>query len=67
MTQIKFTVTKMTCGHCQKHVQKALESVKGVSGVVVDLSGAQAIIDYNPAETTVEALKKAVVDAGYGV
>ncbi|MCL2142590.1 MAG: heavy-metal-associated domain-containing protein [Methanimicrococcus sp.] len=67
MTQIKFKITQMTCGNCQKRVQKAIENVKGVSHVVVDLAGAQATVDYDPAETTVEAIKKAVVDAGYGV
>ena len=67
MTQIKFKVTGMTCGHCQKRVQKAIENVAGVSYVVVDLAGAQASVDYDPSKTTVEAIKKAVVDAGYGI
>ena len=61
MAQVKFQVAKMACGRCQARVQKAIESVKGVSCAVVDLDGAQAEVDYDPAKTTVDAIKKAVV------
>jgi copper chaperone CopZ len=67
MARIQFKVTKMTCGHCQNRVQKAIENVKGVSCAVVDLAGAQATVDYDPITTNVDAIKKAVVDAGYDV
>lgn len=54
----------MMCMHCVKSVDKALRSVEGVTEVTVDLEGKQAVVE-GTAEA--EALKAAVVDAGYEV
>ena len=43
MTSLK--VTGMTCGHCQKAVQEALESVEGSQNVSVDLETGIAKIE----------------------
>lgn len=55
----------MSCGHCQAHVEKALNALEGVS--------AQVSLEENSAVVTLskdvadDALVKAVVDAGYEV
>lgn len=56
----------MMCKHCQKRVEEALTKVEGVTQVIIDLEAktATVAIDEN---VTVEALTKAVVDAGYEV
>lgn len=56
----------MSCGHCQKAVEKALSGVAGVTAAKVDLEAATAQVECGP-EVTDEALTAAVVDAGYEV
>ena len=60
------TVEGMMCQHCVAHVKKALEGVKGVSAVTVDLDTKTATVE---ALSTVsaDALATAVKDAGYEV
>ena len=56
----------MMCGHCQGRVEKALQEVPGVTAVTVSLEAKNAVVT---SEDTVskDALKAAVVDAGYDV
>ena len=57
-------VEGMMCQHCVAHVKKALEGVKGVAAVSVDLEGKTATVDAL-SSVSVDALIAAVVDAGY--
>ena len=52
------------CQHCVAHVKKALEAVKGVSLVSVDLDAKTATVEAL-STTSVDALITAVKDAGY--
>lgn len=54
----------MMCKHCQARVEKALKAVPGVEAVTVDLETKAAKVTGSAAP---EALKKAVLDAGYQV
>lgn len=54
----------MMCMHCVKAVEKALTAVEGVTEVKVSLEEKQAVVEGAAAD---EALKAAVVDAGYEV
>lgn len=54
----------MMCKHCQARVEKALKAVPGVETVTVDLEAKAAEVTGSAAP---EALKKAVLDAGYQV
>jgi copper chaperone len=65
MAKVILKVTGMTCGHCQKTVEKALAGVPGVLGAVVDLTDATAEVDYDDDTATIEELTGAVVKAGY--
>ncbi len=56
----------MSCGHCVKHVEKALGEVHGVNSVRVDLIKKSVIIQANDSVTDSE-LKNAVEEAGYDV
>jgi copper chaperone CopZ len=58
-------VKGMSCGGCVRHVEGALKSVPGVGAVTVDLAKGKASVEYDPAQTTPESLKKAVDKAGY--
>ncbi|GGR58080.1 hypothetical protein GCM10008959_19780 [Deinococcus seoulensis] len=58
----ELTITGMTCGHCQKAVQEALQQVPGVQSASVDLASGHASVT-GPAD--VQALIAAVVEEGY--
>lgn len=60
-----FTVTGMSCGHCEKAVREAAAQVPGVSSVVVDLKGGRATVSFDPGATTPTAIAAAITDAGY--
>ena len=59
-------VEGMMCQHCVAHVKKALEGVEGVAEVDVDLDAGTAVARLS-ADVADEALRAAVVDAGYEV
>ena len=56
----------MSCEHCVKAATNALQAVAGVTSAKVSLKDKSAIVDHEDA-VTLEALKAAVVDAGYEV
>ena len=58
------SIEGMMCAHCQAHVEKALKEVAGVTEVIVSLENKNAVVT---GDASVEALKQAVVDAGYEV
>lgn len=57
-----YRVNGMTCGGCAKHVEKALRSVEGVSGVVVDVGKGTASVE---GTAPFQALAASVTAAGY--
>ena len=59
----KMVIEGMMCAHCQAHVEKALNSLPGVTAVV-SLADKTATVTGDAAEAD---LKKAVEDAGYQV
>lgn len=58
------SIEGMMCAHCQAHVEKALKEVAGITEVTVSLENKNAVVT---GDASVEALKQAVVDAGYEV
>ena len=58
------SIEGMMCAHCQAHVEKALKEVAGVTEVTVSLENKNAVVT---GDASVQALKQAVVDAGYEV
>lgn len=60
-------VTGMTCGGCSSKVTHVLQAIDGVSAVVVSLSAGEVTVQYDERRTSLDHLKSAVMDAGYGV
>jgi copper chaperone CopZ len=54
----------MTCGACERRVQRALAAVPGVRAARVDLASATVAVTASP-ETATDALRRAVAAAGY--
>ncbi len=62
----KFQVTGMTCAACSARVEKAVKQVAGVEKVQVNLLSNSMTADFNPEQTTSDAIIGAVTAAGYG-
>ena len=65
-TVTTLSVEGMMCGKCAAHVEKALTALRGVSAVKVDLA-AKTVAVTATAKVSVEAMKKAITEAGYTV
>lgn len=58
-------VTKMDCAACPLTVRVALEKVPGVDSAKVDFKTKRAVVVFDPAKTSPEALTAATANAGY--
>lgn len=65
MATVKLTISGMSCGHCVGSVSGALKGVAGVGKA--DVSIGSAVVDYDPAQASLEQLRDAVEDHGYAV
>ena len=57
-------VNGMMCPHCKARVEAVCKAVEGCAGAVVDLQEKQVAVT---GSASIEALKKAITDAGYDV
>lgn len=62
---VTLDVTKMDCAVCPITVRKALEKVPGVGSAKVDFKTRRAVVAFDPAKTSAEALTRATADAGF--
>ena len=62
---VTFDVEGMTCGHCVMRVKKALEAVKGVKDVEVELEARKATVKLDPDKVDDDALIDTIEKAGY--
>ncbi len=67
MSHVKrsFPVQGMGCAACVARVEGALKGAPGVCDASVSLASNSALVEFDNAVTTPEALRKAVQDAGY--
>lgn len=61
------TVTGMTCGGCVHSLTRALKAVNGVHEVQVTLASGETAVQYDEQAISLEQIKAAVLDAGYGL
>ncbi len=59
-----FTVTGMTCGHCEMAVKRALKQVDPQAEVVIDRTQNRVQVESSQSR---ESLAKAIVEEGYAV
>lgn len=62
---VTLLVPGMTCSACPITVKHALNKVEGVEKIDVRFRSREAVITFDDAETSVEALTKASANAGY--
>jgi copper chaperone len=58
-------VSGMTCGGCSGSVTRVLSELPGVAKAEVTLDPAQAVVQFDPAQVTRDALCAAIDDAGF--
>jgi copper chaperone len=57
----------MTCMGCVNSIKNILKNIPGIAQSEVTLDPAQATIQYDPAHTSLNQLKEAIIDAGFEV
>lgn len=62
---VTLAVSGMTCAACPITVKKALSRVDGVEKAEVSYETKEAVVTYDDAKTSAEALTKATEGAGY--
>jgi len=64
---VDIPVAGMTCGNCARTVERKLSATPGVAKAHVDLAGATAKVEFDPARTNVRELALAIEKLGYQV
>jgi len=64
---LEVPISGMDCAECTQHVQHAIEKLPGVQSVNVFLGTEKAVVQLDPAQVGIPAIRAAVKDAGYDV
>ena len=67
MQHIILDIAGMTCGGCTNSVKRVVSALPGVGEVNVSLEHANAEVEFDPALTNVEAMKNAIISAGFEI
>lgn len=67
MEKVEIKVSGMTCGGCERSVQNALTTHKGVASAKADRAAGIVAIEFDPAVIQRQALEKAIQGAGFQV
>jgi len=65
IAEATLTVDGMDCASCVTHVEKAAKKVAGVSACSVNLALGKAVVRFDSASTSVDAIAHAITHAGY--
>ena len=61
------TIDGMTCSGCKQHVKTEIIKLKGITDVNVSCAQANVVVRFNPRQTSVDAIRKAVTTTVYKV
>ena len=64
---LEVSVKGMDCAECVAHVHHAIAELPGVQSVEVYLASEKAVVQLDPEQVTMPAIRQAVADAGYSV
>ncbi|MGB0560454.1 MAG: heavy metal translocating P-type ATPase [Spirulinaceae cyanobacterium] len=65
MQNEQFRLDGMSCAACATTIEKAISGVPGVEDCTVNFAIARATVTFDPKQTQVEAIQKAVANSGY--
>lgn len=61
-----YDITGMVCASCAQTIEKSVNGLPGVSKANVNLTTEKMQVHYDPQDTTIDDIIRAVTDAGYG-
>ena len=64
---VTLKLSGMHCAVCAQTIEKTLNQKEGIYKAVVNFALETAAVEYNPAQISLEAIKKAIRDVGYDV
>ena len=64
---VTLKISGMHCAVCAQTIEKALNQKEGVYKAVVNFALETATVEYNPAQISLEGIKKAIRDVGYDI
>ncbi len=67
LKKVTLTVGGMSCASCVANVEEAIQSLPGVKKVIVNLATGKVSVEFDPARTTIAAMRSAVSELGYEV
>ena len=67
LTQIHLVVKGMTCEGCEKAIVASIEKLDGIKEASASHTEEEAVIEFDSTRTTVDAISRAIADAGYSV
>lgn len=65
--KVIYTVSGMTCGHCEKRIVSAVRKLRGVLSATASFPKKQAEITFDNSRTNENEIKKAIENEGYAV
>lgn len=65
MQEIVLNLSGMSCGHCVKAVQNALDRIAGVNGHEVTIG--EAKVSYEGSKVNADDIRQAIEEEGYSV
>jgi copper ion binding protein len=65
--EVVLSVPDMSCEHCVKTINKALDVIPGVETVSIDLPTKKVYVHYDPGRVMLDRVEAALDDAGYTV
>lgn len=60
-----FRLHGMSCASCAHNIEEAIRSLPGVETCSVNFGAEQATVTYDPQQTSIEEIQRAIEDAGY--
>ena len=67
MTTKTLSVPDISCEHCERAIKGALEPIRGVQSVKVDIPARKVQVQYDEGSVTIARIKQAVEDEEYPV
>lgn len=64
---VVLSVTGMKCGGCETNVKNGLTALDGVISVQASSKNKEVSVEFDDAKTTLEAIEKAITEAGFTV
>ncbi|HVC33437.1 MAG TPA: heavy metal translocating P-type ATPase, partial [Chloroflexota bacterium] len=57
----------LTCPSCVVRIERSLNEMPGIDHAAVNVGSERVVVDYDPAQSTPEGLRKAIESTGYGI